>query len=110
MSEDKKSFGEATGTLLAGFAAIVTAATGLYITFGPKDSGGISFDLKAVIEDPDGFTHVRSIESKEGVIVTTIYEGEVFNTYTQNINRWQVKTQDGKVGYKHVSRIQIISE
>jgi hypothetical protein len=67
------------------------------------------YNLTAVIDDPDGFTNVRSMKSSTSPIVTRIKENEKFHTYKQDDNWWQVKTADGKVGYVHISRIKILS-
>jgi len=77
------------------------------ITKMDRDRG--VFVLTAIIEDPDGYTNVRSRRSASSDIVARVYEGERFYTYIQNRNWWQIKTRDGKVGYMHVSRIKIVA-
>ena len=67
------------------------------------------FRLAAVIDDPDGFTFVRSQRSASSQVVARVNQGEPFFTYTQDGNWWQVMTRDGKVGYMHVSRIKIVA-
>lgn len=74
----------------------------------PKPEPTSLFDLHAVIDDPDGYTNVRSSKSTYSDIVTKIYEGEEFYTYVQKGNWWQVRTKDGILGYMHVSRIRIL--
>jgi uncharacterized protein YgiM (DUF1202 family) len=66
------------------------------------------YNLTAVINDPDGFTNVRSMKSSTSEIVAIIRENERFYTYKQNDNWWQVKTASGKIGYVHVSRIKLL--
>lgn len=66
------------------------------------------FALRAVINDPDGYTNVRKMKSVASDIVGRIFEGEEFSTYKQEGNWWQIRTIDGKIGYMHVSRIKII--
>jgi len=68
------------------------------------------FILKAIIDDPDGYTNVRSTKSVSSDIVTKVYQSEEFYTYIQEGNWWQIKTKDGRVGYMHVSRIKIIKD
>jgi|WetSurMetagenome_2_1015567.scaffolds.fasta_scaffold732076_1 hypothetical protein len=46
------------------------------------------FNLTAVIDDPDGFTRVRSMKSSTSQVVATINENERFYTYQQNDNWW----------------------
>ncbi len=67
------------------------------------------FRLAAVIDDPDGFTLIRSQKSASSQVVAKVDQGEPFYTYTQDGNWWQVMTSDGKVGYMHVSRIKIVA-
>jgi len=69
-----------------------------------------AFILRAVISDPDGFTNVRSTPAATGQVVVTLQAGEVFRTFRQDGNWWQVKTPAGRVGYVHVSRIQLKSD
>lgn len=133
MAKENRSFWTSVPGILTGIAAVLTAVTGLYIAIWgsarpaltvptpekaksqaerakdesqrPKDR----FILTAVIDDPDGYTYVRSLRSTSGEIVARVNQGEHFYTYVQDGNWWQVKTADGKVGYMHVSRIRIIS-
>ena len=67
------------------------------------------FRLAAVIDDPDGFTLVRSQRSAFSQVVARVEQGEPFYTYTQDGNWWQVMTAGGKVGYMHVSRIKVVA-
>jgi len=66
------------------------------------------FTLRAVIDDPDGYTNLRSQKSAKSQIVARVMRGEEFFTYHQQGNWWQVRTQNGKVGYMHVSRIRLL--
>jgi len=66
------------------------------------------YHLRAVIEDPDGYTNVRSLPNINGEIITVVKEGEIFYTHIQEGDWWLVKTKDGKIGYIHSSRIKII--
>ena len=63
----------------------------------------------AVINDPDGYTNVRSGMSTKTDIIDRLYEGEHYEVYpTSNTNWWRVKTQNYVKGYVHKSRIRII--
>ena len=66
------------------------------------------FTQAAVIDDPDGYTNVRSGPSANFPIVARIDQGEVFTTYTQPGDWWQVRTADSRVGFMARSRIRII--
>ena len=67
------------------------------------------FHLTAVIDDPDGFTNLRSQKSASSAVVARVNQGEQFFTYPQEGSWWQVMTADGKVGYMHVSRIKVVA-
>ncbi len=66
------------------------------------------FALTAVIDDPDGYTNVRSMKSASGAIVAQVTEGEQFYTYPQKGDWWQIKTRDGRLGYMYSSRIKLV--
>lgn len=68
------------------------------------------FKLRAVIKDPDGFTYVRSMPSREGQIVAKVKDKEVFFTYEQRSNWWQVKTHNNRYGFVHITRIQVLDD
>lgn len=69
---------------------------------------GPAFDLRASIQDPDGFTNVRSIPSTDGEVVARVYQGEVFRTFRQEGGWWRVRTGGGVIGFMHVSRIRLL--
>ncbi len=64
--------------------------------------------LRAQIDDPDGYTNVRSLPSSNGQVIDIVYEGEQFTTYHQSSNWRQIKTNKNKIGYMHNSRIQLL--
>lgn len=74
-----------------------------------EQSKSLSYDLRAVIQDPDGFTNVRSGPSLEDDVVARVYRGEIFETFRQEGSWWQVRTQDRVVGFMHVSRIFLVN-
>lgn len=65
------------------------------------------FSHNARINDPDGYTNVRSGASGKSKVIARVYDGEEFETYPQNGAWWQVKTKSGIEGYMHQSRIQL---
>lgn len=67
------------------------------------------FNRTAVVNDPDGYTNVRSQKDAKSQIVTKVVEGEQFDTYQQEGRWWEVRTQQGKTGYMHVSRVQLLN-
>jgi|GEM_PF-4832430 len=62
---------------------------------------------QAVIDDPDGYTNVRSGRSSSSPIVAVVRAGEVFSTSPQAGNWWQVKTASGQVGFMYRSKIRL---
>jgi hypothetical protein len=61
----------------------------------------------AVINDPDGYTNIRSGEGANYNILGVVYEGEVFYAIRNNNNDWwRIKTKNGIIGYMHKSRIR----
>jgi hypothetical protein len=93
---------------IGAFGAIGALAVGGYGFFlaNPGNDGSEKYTLQAVINDPDGFTHVRSMPNREGQIVATVRDGEVFSTYVQQSNWWHVKTKNNRYGFMHATRIK----
>ncbi len=78
---------------------------------GPDVPPHVSSNVRAVINDTDGFVNVRSTKSASSPdnIVFKVRSGEVFYvTDQQDANWWRIKTRDGKSGYMDESRIQIL--
>jgi uncharacterized protein YgiM (DUF1202 family) len=135
MADESKGFWAGIPGMLTGLAAVISAVTGLYALWAKdvpvtKESTAEPlaplaqvaavapsvpalhdpFILSAVISDPDGFTNVRSTPAANGQVVVKLQAGEVFRTFRQDGSWWQVKTPAGRVGYVHVSRIQLKSD
>lgn len=108
MSEEKQSwirtyFKEIT---IAVIVAVIGVAVPIFIQ-SDKDE---EYHLRAVIDDPDGYTYVRSLPNLNGQIVTTVKEGEIYHTHVQTGNWWHIKTKDNQYGYMHVTRIRLIDD
>lgn len=58
------------------------------------------------IEDPDGYTNVRTSESSKAKIITQVKSGSFVDVIEKRGDWWKVKTDNGKVGYIHKSRIR----
>ena len=58
-----------------------------------------AFTLAATIDSPDGFMNVRSGPASGFPVVARVNQGEVFTTYQQEGEWWQVRTADSRVGY-----------
>ncbi|WNJ17313.1 SH3 domain-containing protein [Pontibacter sp. G13] len=59
-----------------------------------------------VIQDPDGYSNLRSGKGSSFDVLTQIYEGNHFFTWPSESDPWwKVETARGKVGYMHKSRI-----
>ena len=63
-------------------------------------------ELEAVINDPDGYTNVRSGPGIQRKVIGRIVDGEVFYVLSRRGEWWQVKTRDGKHGFMHHSRVK----
>ena len=68
-----------------------------------------TFTQAATIDDPDGFTDMRSGPSPDAFIVGRINRGEIFTTYQQDGDWWRARTADGVIGYLPRSRIRLTS-
>lgn len=64
--------------------------------------------IPGVIDDPDGFTHLRAAASRESAIVATVKRGEIFDFKGAGRDEpwWPVTLASGKKGYMHRSRIR----
>ena len=71
---------------------------------GPAEA----FTLAAVIEDPDGFTNIRSGASTKAAIVGKVLEGEKFLTYKQPGQWWRVRKADGTTGFMFRKYIRLV--
>ncbi|WP_428629255.1 YARHG domain-containing protein [Sphingopyxis sp.] len=80
------------------------AATPGVATDGPAEA----FTLAAVIEDPDGFTNIRSGASTQAAIVGKVLEGEKFLTYKQRGPWWRVRKADGTTGFMFRKYIRLV--
>lgn len=58
------------------------------------------------IEDPDGYTNVRMSGSSKAKIITQVKSGSFVDVIEKRGDWWKVKTDNGKVGYIHKSRIR----
>lgn len=61
----------------------------------------------ALINDPDGYTNIRSGQGATYDIVGIVKEGEEFYVQTGNNEWWKVTTKNGITGYMHKSRIRL---
>jgi hypothetical protein len=66
------------------------------------------FTKAAVIDDPDGYTNVRSGPADTFPVIGRINRGEIFTTYVQTSQWWQVRTADSRVGFMERSRIRLV--
>ena len=70
----------------------------------PTNSGGTGW---AVINDSDGWSNVRSSQSKSSSILFKIYDGQRFKVL-KNYGKWSYINYDGRQGYVHNSIIKLI--
>jgi hypothetical protein len=91
-------------------AAAVSPATNAVTQSVPTDQGQQAdnvFSIRGVIDDPDGYTNVRSAKAASSQVIAVVRAGEEFATFQQTGDWWQVKTSAGVVGYMHATRIRI---
>lgn len=74
--------------------------------------GGVKIGTKsenasftAVINDPDGYTNIRKQPDSNSDIVGRVTVNQPFTVLSTDGNWWQVRAQDGTLGYMHKSRI-----
>ncbi len=81
------------------------------IQFLKKYEDGSSSNMNgqpALINDPDGYTNIRSGQGTTYDIVGIVKEGEEFYVQTSSNNEWwKVTTKNGIAGYMHKSRIRL---
>ena len=70
----------------------------------PTNSGGTGW---AVINDSDGWSNVRSSQSKSSSILFKIYDGQRFKVL-KNYGKWSYINYNGRQGYVHNSIIKLI--
>jgi len=65
---------------------------------------------RAVIDDPDGYTNVRSGRGTQFDIIAEVRQGEIFRvTPREDAEWWHVLTPDGRaMGFMHRSRIRLL--
>src|SRR5215210_5048515 len=74
----------------------------------PENEAPRRYESQAVINDPDGYTNLRSGPGIQYQVVSKVVNGEIFYVIYQQGNWWQVRTREGKSGYMHRSRIKIL--
>ena len=57
------------------------------------------------INDPDGYTNIRSDKSVKSPVLFVLYENQYFEVIDNNGSWWKIK-YDGKFGYVHKSRVK----
>lgn len=97
----------------AGIASAPTEAATITPDKGTADPSSApapaeAFTLAAVIDDPDGFTNIRSGQSTKAAIVGKILEGEKFLTYKQPGQWWRVQKADGTTGFMFRKYIRLV--
>ena len=135
MSEDKlkddqpKSWWQTIPGILTGIAGIVTAIASLVAVLhqvGYLGTGDVNTDnnsdtssenapleqkddseVQAKINDPDGYTNIRSGPGIDYETVARVVDNEIFYTIPQQSDWWPVRTKDDKLGYMHRSRISL---
>lgn len=68
------------------------------------------YRLAAMIDDPDGYSNIRSGPASDAPVVARVETGEAFTTYEQSGRFWQIRTTDGVTGYMARSRIRLLRD
>ena len=90
-------------------AAVAPAERGTGEASGATEAAPAeAFTLAAVIDDPDGFTNIRSDASTQAMIVGKVLEGETFLTYKQPGPWWRVRKADGTTGFMFRKYIRLV--
>lgn len=71
---------------------------------GPTEA----FTLAAVINDPEGFTNIRSERNAQSMILGKVLDGEKFLTYQQSGAWWRVRKADGTTGFMFRKYIRLV--
>ncbi|RYD43965.1 MAG: YARHG domain-containing protein [Sphingomonadales bacterium] len=69
---------------------------------------GEAFTLAAVINDPEGFTNIRSERSAQSEILGKVLDSEKFLTYKQSGAWWRVRKADGTTGFMFRKYIRLV--
>ncbi|MGO3130577.1 MAG: IrmA family protein [Alcaligenes sp.] len=64
------------------------------------------FNVQAVIQDKDGYSNVRAQPNAKSDVIEKLFEKDVFFTFEQKGNWWQVCTPTGQIGYLYHDRIR----
>lgn len=64
----------------------------------------------AVIDDRDGYTHIRSSPSKESKPIGKVIDGERFTVFPNDGSWWRIRTKAGVTGFIHRSCVRILPE
>ncbi|WP_415325656.1 SH3 domain-containing protein [Chryseobacterium sp. MMS23-Vi53] len=59
-----------------------------------------------IIQDPDGYTNLRKEKNTTSEVLQKVKSGEEVDVLDNTGDWWKVKTQEGKTGYIHKSRIK----
>jgi len=74
----------------------------------PPQPTNAAFTMAATIDSPTGFMEVRSGPSPGFPVIARVNRGDVFTTYQQDGDWWQVRTADSRVGYMSSRNIRLI--
>ncbi|MEO0899620.1 MAG: SH3 domain-containing protein [Bacteroidota bacterium] len=63
---------------------------------------------RGVINDPDGYTNLRSGPGSSFPIKTKVYEGTTFEVIPTQKDWWEIRLANGTNGFMHKSRVKLI--
>lgn len=73
----------------------------------PSTCQASRFTATAIIQDKDGYSNVWAQPNAESNVIEKLFENELFYTFEQKGNWWQVCTPTGQVGYLYHDCIQL---
>jgi len=107
------------GAVFSGVAALITAFVAIFSFLKQTQDysitkiqqiplGTTSITQYAIINDPDGWTNLRSNPSIKSGIIVKIENGYRIEILEKNGNWYKIKTSLGDVGYIYSNRLQIL--
>ncbi|WP_396267753.1 SH3 domain-containing protein [Ideonella sp.] len=66
----------------------------------------VSPALRAILQDPDGFSNLRAAPGTRSAIITRLPQGQSLERLREEDGWWLVRTPEGQTGWVHGSRLK----